>query len=125
MEHETPPQTNSGSLAPMLVILAGVAAVFAVLLLAVGDTTFLPATGVLFGLIVLFTLFESGLARHQARSTKSDTPGDGPLPVMGIKITDPFNMDGDLPHEVGLHDFPPGHPARWTMRHGASGADGS
>jgi hypothetical protein len=104
----------------MLGILAVVAAIFAGLLIALGDDTFLPAAIVLFGLLVLFACLESLLARHQARSVKGDSPGDGPLPVMAVDLSDPFNMDGDLPHGVGLHDFPPGHPSRWTIRQGAA-----
>ncbi len=108
---------TSGSLLPMLLILALVAAIFAGVLLATGQRTYLPATAVLFGLIIVFAVFESVLARHQASSVAGH--GDGPLPVMAVDVTDPFNMDGDLPHEVGIHDFPPGHPSRWTLRQAA------
>lgn len=107
----------------MLGILAFVAAVFAGVLLATGERTYLPATGVLFGLIAAFALLESALARHQSRAGSGASHGDGPLPVMAVDVTDPFNMDGDLPEGVSIHDFPPGHPSRWTIRHGADRSD--
>jgi hypothetical protein len=81
-----------GSIFPMLAILAGVAVVFVIMLLALGDTTYALAAGVLFGLLVLAATGESLLARHQAAAG-----GDGPFPVMAVDLADPFSMEGDLP----------------------------
>lgn len=102
-----------GSVFPLIAILAGVTVIFAIILLMIGDATYLPATGVLLGLLLLAAAGESLLARHQAGS--GHIGGDGPLPVIAVDLTDPFSMDGDLPEKNAPHDYPLGHPARRTL----------
>jgi hypothetical protein len=96
-----------GGLFPMLAILASCAVVFGVIALATGYTAYAEAIGVLFGLLVVFAAGDSLLARHQVRAAA----GEGALPVLPIDLRDPF-AEHEFPEEVGIHDFPPGHPAR-------------
>jgi hypothetical protein len=108
-----------GSVFPLIAILAGVTVIFAIILLMIGDASYLPATGVLLGLLLLAAAGESLLARHQAGF--GHIGGDGPLPVMAVELTDPFSMDGDLPEKIAPHDYPLGHPACRTLGHANRG----
>jgi hypothetical protein len=56
---------------------------------------------------------------HGHAAAHSAVEEDGSLPLMTVEITNPFGGD-DHAHEIGLHDFPPGHPARRAMREAAA-----
>jgi hypothetical protein len=107
------PKHIVGSLFPLLVILAATAIVFIVIMLAAGYSNYAPAAAILFGLLVLLATGEAALARHESAS-KTAVDG-GPLPIMAVEATDPFNMDGDLPEHDSPHDYPPGNPARLAL----------
>ena len=111
--------TKVGSLSPLLFILAIGAVVFAAIPLAIGEPNYAIPACVLFGILCLLALTDSLLSRHQdhvhGAAPSGATEQDGALPLMTVEITDPFGGE-DHAHEIGLHDFPPGHPARRALR---------
>jgi hypothetical protein len=110
-----------GTLFMPLSMFAVAALAFIVIVIAAGDSSWAPAPAVLFGLIVLVAFGETMLARHQDRKLTAAANSEGLLPVLAVPLTDPFNMDGDLPdEEVNLHDYPPGNPARRAIREAAA-----
>jgi hypothetical protein len=109
---------------PLLAILACGAIVLGVIPIAEGEPSYAIPAGVLFLLLVSLATTESLLSLRQAHHARGGaehseaTEQDGSLPLMTVEITDPFGGE-DHAHELGLHDFPPGHPARRAMREAA------
>ena len=117
MAARTTRDNRVGSLFPLLAILSCGAVIFAIIPLAIGEPNYAIPAGVLFAVLVSLTVTDSIMARHQAHiePARGATEQDGSLPLMTVEITDPFG-DGDHSHALGLHDFPPGHPARRALR---------
>lgn len=113
-----------GSLFPLLAILACGAVVFAVIPIAEGQPVYAIPAGVLFLVLAGLAVTDSLLSLRQADHGHEEaghsqaTEHDGSLPLMTVEITDPFGGE-DHAHEIGLHDFPPGHPARRALREAA------
>jgi len=113
-----------GSLFPLLAILACGAAVFAAIPIVEGEPKYAIPAGVLFLVLAGFALFESLLSRYQDGHVQGHgghgeaTEQDGALPLMTVQFTDPFGGE-EHAHGVGLHDLPPGHPARRAVREAA------
>jgi hypothetical protein len=95
--------TVVGGLFGMLMLLAGVAVVFVIILVAVGDNSYAAAAGVLFGMLMLLAATDSMLARHQARHGTGADGVDGPIPVMAVDLRDPLSVAGDLPEADDTH----------------------
>lgn len=109
-----------GSLFPLLAILSLGAIVFALVPIAIGEPDYAIPAGVLFAVLATLAITDSFLSRRQSqhRPGTGATEDDGSLPLMTVEITDPFGGE-DHAHEVGIHDFPPGHPARRAFREAA------
>ncbi len=104
----------------LLAILAVGAIVFALIPIVIGEPNYAIPAGVLFAVLAGLAIAESVLSRRQAHHEQGTgaTEDDGSLPLMTVEITDPFGSE-DHAHEVGIHDFPPGHPARRAFREAA------
>ena len=104
----------------LLAILSVGAIVFALIPIAIGEPDYAIPAGVLFAVLASLAIAESVLSRRQAHHGHGTgaTEDDGSLTLMTVEITDPFGSE-DHAHEVGIHDFPPGHPARRAFRQAA------
>jgi hypothetical protein len=120
MASKTDNRREVGSLAPLLSILATGAIVFAIIPLALGESDYAIPAAVLFCVLAGFALTESLLSVRQKRhgAHEGATEQDGSLPLMTVEVADPFGGE-DHAHEIGIHDYPPGHPARRVLREAA------
>lgn len=123
MATKTRSRREVGSLAPLLSILASGAIIFAIIPLVIGEPDYAIPAGVLFCVLAGFALTDSLLSLRQKRhgAREGATEEDGSLPLMTVEVADPFGGE-DHAHEIGIHDYPPGHPARRALREAAERA---
>jgi hypothetical protein len=114
-----------GSLFVLLAILACGDLVFGIIPIVTGEPEYAIPAGVLFLVLTGLAMTESLLSLRQADHVHGHagdhsgaTEQDGSLPLMTVEIMNPFGGE-DHAHEIGLHDFPLGHPARRAMREAA------
>lgn len=107
----------SGSMTPLLMVLAAVAALLGVFLLAIGEEAMAIAPAVLLLILVGAAAFDSlaarrKLERHGGSTPEVDSDARDSFPTMTGDEEAPLGATRETHRELDPHDLPPDHPSR-------------